>query len=119
MNSQNQGTNYVARVDITKSEITDTVPSFLSKFVWYLIPVIVISFVLSIFLSRMVTRPINEFIEFVNNVSEGNYHLRLNLTTRDELEKIGNALNVMLEKILIKNLVIKLILLEQKIKGKL
>lgn len=97
--SQNQGSNYITRVDVTKSELLEAVPSFLGKFIWYLIPVLVISFLLSMFLSRIVTRPINEFIEFVNKVSEGNYHLRLNLATRDELEKIGNALNVMLEKI--------------------
>jgi twitching motility protein PilJ len=93
------GTNYIARVDVNKSKILEVSPSFLNKFLWYLIPVLVISFILSIFLSRIVTRPINEFIEFVNKVSEGNYHLRLNMTTRDEMEKIGDALNVMLQKI--------------------
>lgn len=96
---RSQGSNYVVRVDANKSKILEAVPSFLNKFLWYLIPVLVISFILSIFLSRIVTRPINEFIEFVNKVSEGNYHLRLNMTTRDEMEKVGDALNVMLEKI--------------------
>lgn len=99
LNSNNDGTKYVARVDVSKSEILEKTPSFLIKFLWYLIPALVISFLLSFLLSRIVTRPINEFIEFVNKVSEGNYHLRLNMTTRDELEKIGTALNVMLEKI--------------------
>ena len=96
---RSQGSNYVVRVDANKSKILEVAPSFLNKFLWYLIPVLVISFILSIFLSRIVTRPINEFIEFVNKVSEGNYHLRLNMTTRDEMEKVGDALNVMLEKI--------------------
>lgn len=96
---RSQGSNYVVRVDANKSKILEAAPSFLNKFLWYLIPVLVISFILSIFLSRIVTRPINEFIEFVNKVSEGNYHLRLNMTTRDEMEKVGDALNVMLEKI--------------------
>jgi methyl-accepting chemotaxis protein len=96
---RSQGGNYVVRVDANKSKILEAAPSFLIKFLWYLIPVLVISFILSVFLSRIVTRPINEFIEFVNKVSEGNYHLRLNMTTRDEMEKIGDALNVMLEKI--------------------
>ena len=99
LNSRNEDTKYIVRVDAAKTAILEIVPSFFMKFLWYLIPALVISFVLSILLSRIVTRPINEFIEFVNKVSEGNYHLRLNMTTRDELEKIGNALNVMLEKI--------------------
>jgi twitching motility protein PilJ len=38
-------------------------------------------------------------VDFVNRVSEGNYKLRLEIQTHDELEKIGYALNIMLEKL--------------------
>lgn len=95
----NSNPYYIARVDIMKRSILDATPSFFGKFVWYLIPVAGLSFLLSLVLSRMVTTPINQFIEFVNRVSDGNYHLRLDMQTRDEMEKIGNALNVMLERI--------------------
>jgi len=96
---QNQSSKYIARIDVRKDDISAATPSLWTKFLWYLIAVVVLSFLSSLLLSRMVTKPTNEFIEFVNKVSEGNYHLRLNMTTRDEMEKIGNALNVMLEKI--------------------
>lgn len=95
----NSNPYYVAKVDMMKRDISGASPSFLGTFVWYLIPVLGISFLLSVVLSRMVTTPINQFIEFVNKVSDGNYHLRLEMRTRDEMEKIGSALNVMLERI--------------------
>lgn len=97
--AQGQNPQYVAQVDVRKEDILSSGPSFWMKFLLYLIVVGILSFLLSVVLSRMVTKPTNEFIEFANKVSEGNYHLRLNLTTRDEMEKIGNALNMMLEKI--------------------
>lgn len=96
---RSQNSKYVAQIDVRKDDILATTPSLWSKFLWYLIAVVALSFLSSVLLSRMVTKPTNEFIEFVNKVSEGNYHLRLNMTTRDEMEKIGSALNVMLEKI--------------------
>jgi methyl-accepting chemotaxis protein len=97
--SQGQNSQYVAQVDVRTEDILSSGPSFWVKFLLYLIVVGILSFLLSVVLSRMVTKPTNEFIEFANKVSEGNYHLRLNLTSRDEMEKIGNALNMMLEKI--------------------
>jgi len=99
VNTANPVSNYIVKVDVPKSTILKAVPSFWSRFLLFLIPVLVLSFLMSWFLSRIVTRPINQFIQFVNKVSEGNYHLRLNMETRDELQKIGVALNVMLEKI--------------------
>lgn len=95
----NQSSKYIAQIDVRKDDILATTPSPWAKLFWYLIAVVALSFLSSFLLSRMVTKPTNEFIEFVNKVSEGNYHLRLNMTTRDEMEKIGSALNVMLEKI--------------------
>jgi methyl-accepting chemotaxis protein len=96
---QRQNSKYIAQIDVRKDDILAAAPSSWPRFLWYLIAAVALSFLSSLLLSRMVTKPTNEFIEFVNRVSEGNYHLRLNMTTRDEMEKIGSALNVMLEKI--------------------
>ncbi len=89
----------VARIDIAAAELDAAMPSAWFYFFIYLIVAGIISGVCSIILSKMVTRPIDHYIDFVNKVSEGNYHLRLEMLTQDELEKIGHALNLMLEKL--------------------
>ncbi len=88
-----------AKLDIDSEIINARIPSFWFEFFVYLMWSIVISMVASYVLAKMVTRPIDRYVDFVNKVSEGNYHLRLDMQTEDELEKIGHALNVMLEKI--------------------
>jgi methyl-accepting chemotaxis protein len=88
-----------ARIDVDNEVIRSRIPSFWYNLVVYLLWAVVISLVGSLLLSRMVTKPIERYVDFVNRVSEGNYHLRLDLQSQDELEMIGHALNLMLEKI--------------------
>lgn len=88
-----------ARIDISQDALSAQMPSFWLNFLVYLLWAVVISLAGSLILSRMVTRPIERYVDFVNRVSEGNYHLRSDMQSQDELEKIGHATNVMLEKI--------------------
>ncbi len=88
-----------ARIDISQDALSAQMPSFWLNFMVYLLWAVVISLAGSLILSRMVTRPIERYVDFVNRVSEGNYHLRSDMQSQDELEKIGHATNVMLEKI--------------------
>lgn len=88
-----------ARIDISQDALSAQMPSFWLNFMVYLLWAVVISLAGSLLLSRMVTRPIERYVDFVNRVSEGNYHLRSDMQSQDELEKIGHATNVMLEKI--------------------
>ncbi len=89
----------IAKTDIMTATIAQNLPSFWLRFLAFLGLGIVISLGISFMLAKMVTRPIDRYVDFVNKVSEGNYHLRLDMHTQDELEKIGHALNVMLEKL--------------------
>ncbi len=89
----------VLRVDINKENIFANIPGFLPRFGFYAMFALILSFIISFLLSRLVTAPINRFVDFVNRVSEGNYQLRFEYRTFDEMEKIGYALNVMLEKL--------------------
>lgn len=89
----------IAKVDISGNIVEQNLPSFSLRFLAYAIISLVLCAISSLLLSRMVTRPIDRYVDFVNKVSEGNYHLRLDMQTLDELEKIGYALNVMLEKL--------------------
>jgi len=89
----------VVRADMRKADILAVIPSFWSRLGPYALLAILFSFVVAFVLSRLVTSPINRFVTFVNRVSEGNYHLRYEYRTFDEMEKIAYALNVMLEKL--------------------
>jgi len=89
----------ILKADLDQSQVTALMPDIYGSFLVKLVPGLLLVFLISLILSRMITRPIDKFIQFVNEVSEGNYHLRLHLSTNDELEKVGQALNVMLEKL--------------------
>jgi methyl-accepting chemotaxis protein len=89
----------VAKIDMSGYMVEQRLPSFSMRLLAYTIIALVICAISSVLLSRIVTRPIDHYVNFVNSVSEGNYKLRLEMRSHDELEKIGYALNVMLEKL--------------------
>lgn len=89
----------LAQLDISGYDVEKKLPSLFWRIAAYLFFALLVCGLASVILSRVITRPIDRYVDFVNRVSEGNYHLRLQLQTRDELEKIGFALNVMLEKL--------------------
>jgi len=88
----------ITRVDMIKSEIYKSLPNFFKQFFVYGLIILVIAFGISFILSRLITRSVNRFVQFVNQVSEGNYQLRYEDGTSDEMGGIADSLNVMLEK---------------------
>jgi|GEM_PF-2120724 len=90
----------LVRVGMNRQAIEDQIPSFWWNLLLFGTLGAALSFAMAhVLANRFVIRHIDEYVDFVNRVSEGNYDLRLNQNTRDEIEKIGNALNVMLEKL--------------------
>lgn len=89
----------IARFDIKGSEIKSVLPGLFPGAFLHIAIALVLALLLSFLLSRFVITPINNFVDFVNRVSEGNYQLRYEYRTFDEMEKIAYALNVMLEKL--------------------
>ncbi|MGH1362891.1 MAG: methyl-accepting chemotaxis protein [Calditrichia bacterium] len=90
----------LARVSMARIELEKHFVSFWWNLLLLSLLGAILCFALAHFLAQhYVIRHIDEYVDFVNRVSEGNYDLRLNQNTRDEIEKIGNALNVMLEKL--------------------
>ncbi|OPX35627.1 hypothetical protein B1H10_00805 [candidate division KSB1 bacterium 4484_188] len=89
----------LVQVDVDKREIFREAGGFWTPFSFYAVIALILAFLVSFLLSRIVIRPINRFVSFVNRVSEGNYHLRYEYRTFDEMEKIAYALNLMLEKL--------------------
>ncbi|GAB4336795.1 MAG: hypothetical protein Kow0037_18490 [Calditrichia bacterium] len=93
--------NLVAVVEATinQAEIFRNLPSFWRPFMFFAFLSLLMSFVVSFILSQVVIRPINRFVSFVNRVGEGNYHLRYENRTFDEMDKIAYAFNLMLERL--------------------
>ncbi len=89
----------LSRVDIRAEEFQDALPSAGAWLATFVIGALVLSLVIAILLSRIVIRPVDNFVSFVNRVSEGNYQLRFENPPSDEMGKIAAALNVMLEKL--------------------
>ena len=97
--NEQQALSAVARVDIDGFLVDSAMPGYLGRFLLYTLFAAAIAFGASLIAARRVTKPIDRYVDFVNRISEGNYQLRLNMQTNDELEKIGHNLNVMLEKL--------------------
>jgi methyl-accepting chemotaxis protein len=62
-----------------------------------LIGIFVITLIVIMWTSR-ITQPINEFTNLMHEVEEGNYTVRAKIHNRDEVGRLANSLNHMLEK---------------------
>ncbi len=89
----------IFRADIAAEEVWRIIPGFWGKLLKYLALFVGLAFLTSVVLAQFVTRPIDNIVAFVNKVSEGNYHLRFQAKTFDEMEKVAYALNLMLERL--------------------
>lgn len=69
----------------------------------------------SIFISRMITKPIKKLLQSMKGVEEGRFELADVRTGRDEIGKLGNGYNIMITKI--KSLIDKVVE-DQRIKRK-
>jgi len=89
----------LSRVDALTSEIFSEQPDLRLRLLSYGAAALLFSFLISFILFRLIIRPVNSFVSFVNKVSEGNYQLRYEEAVTDEMGQIANSLNVMLEKL--------------------
>jgi twitching motility protein PilJ len=89
----------LSKVDALTSEIFNQQPNLLLRLVIYSAAALLVSFLISFILFRLIILPVNSFVSFVNKVSEGNYQLRYEEAVTDEMGQIANSLNVMLEKL--------------------
>ncbi len=98
LNSENE-VIAISRADISESKVSAAMPKLYEKFIIYGIAALLISIVLSFILSRLIRKSVNKFVRFINQVSEGNYQLRYENSSSDEMGMVANALNIMLEKL--------------------
>ncbi|MCJ8347570.1 methyl-accepting chemotaxis protein [bacterium] len=70
---------------------------------------ILLAILLSLFMGRVISGPINRAKDFVHNIQLGFLDQRLDITTKDEIADMGNALNRMVEDLQNKATMTKLI----------
>jgi len=54
---------------------------------------IIISIFIPFIINRQIVRPINELVETTKEVEKGNFKIRTNIKTKDDLEELGNLFN--------------------------
>ncbi|MEW5976132.1 MAG: ATP-binding protein [Acidobacteriota bacterium] len=60
---------------------------------------IVVAIAVSFFLTRRLLTPIHQMVDFATQVASGHYETRLEVSSRDEISRLGVALNRMAEKL--------------------
>lgn len=92
------------KVVITRlSVFMDDYITFINNLEQNILKIILISLFITIFLaiilSKTITKPINILVSDTNKVAEGDFSIRSNIKTNDELELLGNSFNKMIEKL--------------------
>jgi methyl-accepting chemotaxis protein len=64
-----------------------------------LIFAVILGVAIAIFITRMITKPIIRGVEFATKVSEGDLSTEVEVTTKDEVGQLGNALNAMVKQL--------------------
>ncbi|SKA83102.1 Signal transduction histidine kinase [Caloramator quimbayensis] len=91
------GTVAAIFIHIPTVEIKSTVENISKQFTYLLFIAILISFLGAYILSNKFTKPILDIKNAAKKISEGNYDVRLNIATNDEIEELSNTINVMSE----------------------
>lgn len=88
---------------IQKSQLLKPVYSATKIFAFAIVGFLFLSVTLSLLATRQFTRPIAEMRRGAEIISAGNYAHRLNIETRDELEKLAEQFNSMAESLLVRD----------------
>lgn len=89
----------VTRLSIFMEDYARLIDSLEYKILQIVIIVAVISCLLALFLSRTLTRPIILLAKASKDVANGNFSIRTNIKTNDELKSLGDSFNNMIERL--------------------
>jgi signal transduction histidine kinase len=84
--------------NITNNYIHDSIPTETTTILKTIALIVIILIavdagIIGYFISRSISRPIKKLYNATKQVEKGNYDIRLEITTGDEIEKLGNAFN--------------------------
>jgi len=81
---------------IDKSEVLAPIRNLIISFVFVFLIILCIFIVIGIFISRRITRPINELFEGVKKIEEGG-NFKIKVESQDEIGQLSDAFNKMIE----------------------
>ncbi|WP_027307827.1 cell wall metabolism sensor histidine kinase WalK [Caloramator sp. ALD01] len=91
------GNIFAIFIHIPTVEINNAVSNISKQFTYLLFVAILISFVGAYFISNKFTKPIIEINDAAKKISRGDYSIRLNINTNDEIEELSKTINSMAE----------------------
>lgn len=91
------GNLFAIFIHIPTVEINNTISNISKQFSYLLFIAIAISFVGAYLISSKFTKPIIEINSAAKKISSGDYNVRLNINTNDEIEELSKTINSMAE----------------------
>ncbi|MEH7384933.1 histidine kinase [Bacillus sp. JJ1521] len=91
--------NWTLVSEISQKEITGTITNVFFLFFVLMVILVLGFFLLSIFMSKQLIKPIKSFEKIVNRFVKGDHSVRFRVKGKDEISIIGNAFNDMLDQI--------------------
>ncbi len=89
--------NILIAIDSTQQKSTMRVTVFIVTL--FLLSSIIISFIFSLRISKKITTPVNNLLETSKKIAQGNYEVRADVNSKDELELLGDTFNMMVEQL--------------------
>lgn len=96
-----------ARVGMSQQVISDGLATITQDGIWYTILAIVIGSVFAIYMGRGITSGLNHLVTVADEIRDGNEDARISLKREDELGKLGDNLNAMIDSIIKQKNIIK------------
>jgi diguanylate cyclase len=79
--------------------LDDVLQKQLRNDIWISLGFLVIVLITNYFLSRYIVRPVHQLLHQVDHIAEGKFDIRISSKRKDELGKLANHVNIMLEKL--------------------
>ena len=80
---------------VITSEMDDIISSFKTEIIYYVLLIFGFAAIISFFVSRSFSKPIQKLTEFAEELAKGNLDNYIELNRNDEIETLANALNYM------------------------
>ncbi len=96
-NSSKIGWNFIIIVD--KSEVIKQVMAINSYIIIIGLIILAIAIIISIIISKKISNPIKKLMELMKEVEGGNFSIRSNIKSNDEIGQLSNSFNNMTEKV--------------------
>jgi len=92
-----QGEAGVVHLGFSEQHIRKEINSIITSLLWLIIALSITGVVIAIFLSRMIAKPVLELAKIAEAAGTGDLDQRVNVRSKDEIGKLGEAFNSMLK----------------------